>query len=95
VKSYKVSACCGVFTKQCNFNTKIDSPPSVYGKSSQKFLQQLAVELFLKVWEPIFENNYYGFKRIHYTDILKSSMSCLIKHFKKTTSILLLPISTR
>jgi len=65
VKSYKVSACCGVFTKHCNFNTKIDSPPSVNGETSQKFLQQLAVELSLKVWEPIFGNDYYDFKRRH------------------------------
>jgi len=55
VKSYKVSACCGVFTKQCDFTTKIDSPPSVNGETSQKLLQQLAVKLSLKAWEQIFE----------------------------------------
>jgi len=63
VKSNKVSACCGVFTKQCNFNTKIDSPLSANGKTPQKFLQQLTVVLSLKVWEQIFENDYYGFKK--------------------------------
>jgi len=65
VKSYKTSACCGVFTKHCDFKPKIDSPPSVNGETSQKFLQQLTVELSLKVWEQIFENDYYGFKRRH------------------------------
>jgi len=34
VKSNKVFACCGVFTKQCDFNTKIDSPSSVNGETS-------------------------------------------------------------
>jgi len=63
MKPYKVSACCGVFTKQCNFNTKIDSPPSVNGETSQKFLQQLTVVLSLKVWDQNFENDYYGFRR--------------------------------
>jgi len=65
VKPYQVSACCGIFTKQCNFNTKIDSAPLANGETSQKFLQQLTVELSLKVWEQIFENDYYGFKRRH------------------------------
>jgi len=64
VKSNKVSACCGVFTKHCNFNTKTDSPPSANGETTQKFLQQLTVVLLsLIVWEQIFENDYYGFKR--------------------------------
>jgi len=54
---------CIVFTKHCNFNTKIDSPLSANGKTPQKFLQQLAVVLSLKVWEQIFENDYYGFKK--------------------------------
>jgi len=63
VKSYKVSACCNIFTKHCNFNTKTDSPPSANGKTLQKFLQQLAVVLPLKAQEQIFENDYYGFKR--------------------------------
>jgi len=63
VKSNKVSACCSVFTKHCNFNTKTDSPPSTNGETPQKFLQQLTVALSLKVWEQIFENDYYGFKR--------------------------------
>jgi len=62
VKSYKVSACCND-AKHCNFITKIDSPPSAYGETLQKFLQQLAVVLSLKVWEQIFENDYYGFKK--------------------------------
>jgi len=53
----------GIFTKHCNFNTKTDSPPSANGETPQKFLQQLAVVLSLKVWEQIFENDYYGFKR--------------------------------
>jgi len=48
--------------KHCNFNTKIDSP-SANGETSQKFFQQLRVVLSLKVWEQIFENDYYGFKR--------------------------------
>jgi len=65
VKSYKGATCCGVFTIQCDFNTKIDYPPSVNGETSEKFLQQLAVELSLKVCEQIFENDYYGFKRRH------------------------------
>jgi len=60
VKSNKVSACCGIFTKHCDFNSKIDSPPSENGETTQKFLQQLTA---LKVWEKIFENDYYGFKR--------------------------------
>jgi len=47
----------------CNFNTKIDSPPSENGETPQKFLQQLTVVLSLKVWEQTFENDYYGFKR--------------------------------
>jgi len=51
------------FLQNTNFNTKIDSPPSANGETSQKFLQQLAIVLPLKVWEQIFENNYYGFKR--------------------------------
>jgi len=63
VKSNKVSACCGVFTKYCNFNTKIDSPPSANGETTQKFLQQLTVLLSVKVWDQIFENDYYGFRR--------------------------------
>jgi len=62
VKSYKISASCDIFTKHCDFNTKI---ASVSGETSQKFLQQLAVVLSLKVWEQIFENDYYGFKRRH------------------------------
>jgi len=49
--------------KHCNFNTKIDSPPLANGEISQKFLQQLTVVISLKVWEQIFENDYYGFKR--------------------------------
>jgi len=63
VKSNKVSACCGVFTKHYNFKTKIDSPPSANGETTQKFLQQLTVVLSLKVWEQIFENDYHDFKR--------------------------------
>jgi len=63
VKPYIVSAYCTVFTKHCNFNTKIDSPLSANGKTPQKFLQQLAIVLSLKVWEQIFENDYYGFKK--------------------------------
>jgi len=65
VKSYKTSARRGIFTQQCDFKPKIDSPPSVNGETFEKFLQQLAVELSLKVWEQIFENDYYGFKRRH------------------------------
>jgi len=63
VKSNKVSAFCGIFTKHCNFNTKIYSPPSANGETPQKFLQQLTAALSLKVWELIFENDYYGFRR--------------------------------
>jgi len=58
VKSNKVSACCGIFTKQCDSNTKIDSPPSANGETPQKILA-----LSLKEWERIFENDYHGFKR--------------------------------
>jgi len=50
VKPYKVSVYCTVFTKRCDFNTKID-PLSANGKIPQKLLQQLAVVLPLKVWE--------------------------------------------
>jgi len=63
VKPYKTSACCSTFTKHCKLNTKIDSSPSANGETPQKFLQQLAVVLSLKVWERIFGNGYYGFKR--------------------------------
>jgi len=63
VKPYKVSLYCTVFTKHCNFNTRIDSPFSANGKTPQKFLQQLTVVLSLKVREQIFENDYYGFKK--------------------------------
>jgi len=41
---------CTVFTKHCNVNTKIDSPLSANGKTPQKFLQQLAVVLPVKVF---------------------------------------------
>jgi len=69
VKSYKVSACCGVFTKHCNFNTKTDSPPSANGETPQKFLQQLAVVLsygnrFLKMTTMAFKeeiNVFHGY----------------------------------
>jgi len=48
VKFYKISACCSIFTKYSNFNTKIDSPPSANGKIPQKFLQQIAVVYIFK-----------------------------------------------
>jgi len=85
VKPYKVSVYCTVFAKHCNFSTKIDSPLSANGKTPQKFLQQLAVVLSLKVWERIFKMTTMAPKRrlMFFMDMLKSSESCLIKHFKK------------
>jgi len=35
-------------TKHCNFNSKIDSPPSANNETLQKFLQWFAIVLSLK-----------------------------------------------
>jgi len=63
MKYYEVPACSGVFTKHCNFYTEIDFPPSGNDETPQKLLLWLAVALSLKVWEQIFENDYYGLKK--------------------------------
>jgi len=57
VKFYEVPAYYGVFGKHCNFNTKLDPPPSVNGETPH------VVALSLKVGGQIFENGYYSFKR--------------------------------
>jgi len=58
---YEASTCCGIFTKHCNFNAKIEYP--LNDETPKKLLYWLAVVLFLKVWKQIYENDYYGLKR--------------------------------
>jgi len=51
--------------KQCNYNTKIDSPPK-NNETPQKFLWWLAIVLRIfkrLVWKHIFEDDYYSFTK--------------------------------
>jgi len=68
-----------------NFNTIIDSPPSANGETPQKFLQQLTVVLSLKYRNRFLKMTTMASKEeINvFMDILKSSIPCLIEHFKK------------
>jgi len=46
VESSEVSVYCAVVTKHCNFNSKIDSPPSANNETPQKFLWGFAIVLY-------------------------------------------------